>query len=70
MRAMARCSAMGCDMDGFLFGLLVGGVVGAIWGIGTNALHRDDRLQSAVNSGILLFRERLYRVTKMDTEVK
>ncbi|QMS78793.1 hypothetical protein [Aeromonas veronii] len=57
-------------MDGFLFGLLVGGVVGAIWGIGTNALHRDDRLQSAVNSGILLFRERLYRVTKMDTEAK
>ncbi|MFM5576880.1 hypothetical protein ACET8O_20195 [Aeromonas veronii] len=57
-------------MGGFIIGLLVGGIVGAIWGIGTNAIHRDDKLEAAVNSGILLFKERLYRVTKMDTEAK
>ena len=64
---MGRCSGRGCKVDGFIFGLLLGGVVGALWGIGTNALHRDDKVQSAVNSGILLFKEQLYRVTKIDT---
>lgn len=63
---MGRCSGRGCKVNGFIFGLLVG----AIWGIGTTALHRDDKVQSAVNSGILLFKEQLYRVTKIDTRAQ